>query len=373
MKKKIFLLYPYYYPHYKAGGPVQSIYNIAGYFRNEGEFFFISLNTDIDNSTSEISVVSDSWQKGPQGENIYYTSSISFFLLRRLINQIKPEVIFVNGLFNASTTLSGVILAKLGKIKLVISPRGMLQPWALQQRKAIKRIYVKALKVLLNKKEIWHATDELEKEAILSNFGKGQFVYVASNIPRQILTSPTSVFPASSNKIKLIFLSLINPNKNLHLIIEQVKRLPEEFTLDIYGPVMNVGYWENCLEDINKSSAEIVYKGGVPSWKVPEVMKQYHFFVLPTQGENFGHAIFDALSCGVPVIISKNTPWLNIESSRAGYYMDINNKKSIDSLFDRVSSMNEEEYLSYRKNSIAYAKGYFDKNNFFSEYKFLIQ
>ena len=37
-------------------------------------------------------------------------------------------------------------------------------------------------------------------------------------------------------------------------------------------------------------------------------------FLLPTGGENFGHAIFEALSCGVPVLISDQTPWRGLEA-----------------------------------------------------------
>ena len=35
-------------------------------------------------------------------------------------------------------------------------------------------------------------------------------------------------------------------------------------------------------------------------------------FLLPTGGENFGHAIFEALSCGVPALISDRTPWRDL-------------------------------------------------------------
>jgi glycosyltransferase involved in cell wall biosynthesis len=373
MKPKIFLLYPYYYPHYKSGGPVQSIYNLASYFRNDVDFFLVSLNRDIDNSSSEIPVVCGSWQQGPQGENIFYTSSISFFLLFRLIKEIRPKVIFVNGLFNASTTLPGVVLARMMKIKLFVSPRGMLQSWALQQKRTImKKLYIRLLKMILSKQTTWHATDEQEKNDILKNFGQGQSVHFASNVPRQMIQLTLVDFPAEDNKIKLVFLSLINPNKNLHLIIDQVKRLSGNFTLDIYGPVRNVEYWDKCLQEFS-GRTDITYKGEVPSWKVQQILSQYHFFVLPTQGENFGHAIFDALSCGVPVIISKNTPWVNIENSQAGFYMDIDNQESISFLFNRISNLSAAEYQTIRQSSLTYATNYFKSKDFSKEYSFLLQ
>ena len=37
------------------------------------------------------------------------------------------------------------------------------------------------------------------------------------------------------------------------------------------------------------------------------------FLILPTKGENFGHVIAESLSASLPVIISQNTPWRNLQ------------------------------------------------------------
>jgi glycosyltransferase involved in cell wall biosynthesis len=90
--------------------------------------------------------------------------------------------------------------------------------------------------------------------------------------------------------------------------------------------------------------ANVTYMGAVPPWQVPQLIQRYQFFVLPTQGENFGHAIFDALASSVPVIISTHTPWKNIESSKAGWYVDIGSKDSLNQIFDRLSALDSMNY-----------------------------
>jgi glycosyltransferase involved in cell wall biosynthesis len=369
-RPKIFLLYPYYWPHYKAGGPVQSLFNLASLFQKDCDLFFISLNEDIDQSHPKNPVQIHQWVKGPNNENIYYTSSFSLLLILKLINKVKPEVIYVNGMFNIQTTLPGLIVAKCLGVKLIISPRGMLQPWALQRNPWMKKFALFFLKLILSKKETWHATDQQEKSDVMNNFGKEQNVCVASNIPREVSIFKPIEFPDQNCKIKLVFLSLINRNKNLHLIIDAVHELSNHFSLDIYGPVADQEYWKLCSSKISKMSS-IDYKGGVLPWDVPTVLQQYHFFVLPTVGENFGHAIFDSLSCGVPVLISRTTPWQDIEEKNVGYYIDPLNSDSLVSILKRILEINQQSYNELRMSSYGYAVNYWKDSTFDKDYTFL--
>ena len=363
MKSKILLLYPYYWPHYKAGGPVQSLYNLVDYFKHQADFYLLSLDCDIDGSHPSQAISLNRWTEGPNGEHIFFSRTISSFLVLRIIREIKPDSILINGIFNINTSLPGVIWGTLLGAKIIISPRGMLQQWGLQRNKRVKKIFLMILKFILNKTTHWHATNDQEKKEILAVFGKHQEVSVAANIPRKVSTINKLAFSPGRDKIKLIFLSLINSNKNLHIIIEAVNKLKHLFSLDIYGPIINGAYWASCQEKIS-GEAQITYRGPIPSWDVPEILKQYHFFVLPTQGENFGHAIFDALSCGMPVIVTRNTPWQNLDDKKAGFYVDSN----VDSLYHVLQSMcdmTEELYNAYRENSFNYAKRYLGRKELF--------
>ncbi len=105
MKKKVLLLYPYYWPFYRAGGPVQSLYNVVAHFKNQFTFFLVSLNKDINGEEPARPVNTYRWSLGPNNESIYFTPSISPLLLSRVIRQAKPDVIFINGMFHWHTTL----------------------------------------------------------------------------------------------------------------------------------------------------------------------------------------------------------------------------------------------------------------------------
>ena len=369
-RRKIFLLYPYYWPHFKAGGPVQSLFNLVTIFGGEFDFYILSLNKDIDYSEPLETLQLGKWSRGLNQENIYYASLISPYLIYAKMREVEPDVVSINGIFHWNTSLFGLIAAKLLRRNVILSPRGMLQAWALQRGRWKKNLYLALFKNVLSKNEIWHATDRQEQNDIYTNFGKSQVVHVASNIPRMIGEGSVIPFPAVSKKIQLIFLSLVNPNKNLHLVIEAVRQF-ENFRLDIYGPVMNEEYWKSC--QLRMQGVEhISYKGSVLPWNVPSLISTYHFLVLPTQGENFGHAIFDSLASGVPVIISKNTPWMEIAERQAGWYIDIENASSLVNTLKNITALDQSEYNAYRINSLEYARRYWQTNDFRQQYHFLL-
>lgn len=371
MKRRVFFFYPFYWPLYKAGGPVQSLYNLAALFQDELDVYFISLEKDIDGTRADYPLVLDKWNKGRNQEKIFCTSVITPVLINRLLKEIKPDVVMINGMFHWHTTLFGIICGKINNLKIIISPRGMLQEWGLQRGRLKKALFLKVVKALLGKGAVWHATDQQEKEDINKIFGPQQHVSIASNIPRSLSPYSTIPYPDQHGKIKLVFLSLISPNKNLHLIIDAMKRCDQRITLDIYGPIIDEVYWAGC-QKLMAGYANVTYKGAVPPWQVPQLIQRYHFFVLPTQGENFGHAIFDALASSVPVIISTHTPWKNIEASKAGRYVDIESKYPLNEIMDQLSAMKESEYEEYRLSAHCYAKNYLNSMNYKADYKFLL-
>lgn len=370
MKKKILLLYPYYWPFYGAGGPVQSLFNIVNTFKDSATFYLVSLSKDVDGKGSAPAIQENVWVQGLHQEYIYYTKFINPFTILKVFNDCKPEVVLINGVFHWHTSLFGVLFARLKGVDTIISPRGMLQPWALSRGKLKKKIFLFFFKSLLTKNTKWHATNEQEQDYIRDIFGEGQLVFVAPNIPRQVSAATQIEYFQPAEKVKLLFLSLINPNKNLHLIIEAVNRYSSRFSLDIYGPISDENYWSKCTSLIKVDS--INYKGSVAPWQVPDTLQKYHFFVLPTQGENFGHAIFDSLAAGVPVIISKNTPWSQIDKKGAGYYIDLSDQESLFNTFEEISILSEDHYSRYRSNALEYARDYTSSRSYLSEYNFLL-
>lgn len=90
---------------------------------------------------------------------------------------------------------------------------------------------------------------------------------------------------------------------------------------DILGPREDSGYWAECEAQIAALPAHVEVRtlGSLPHEQVVPTLAGYDLFFLPTMGENFGHAISEALSAGLPLLIADTTPWKAISSSGAGW------------------------------------------------------
>ena len=63
---------------------------------------------------------------------------------------------------------------------------------------------------------------------------------------------------------------------------------------------------------------------------------------MPTYSENFGIVVAEALSCGIPVITTKGTPWHDLEQYECGWWIDIGLDPLITALQDATSISDKE-------------------------------
>ena len=108
----------------------------------------------------------------------------------------------------------------------------------------------------------------------------------------------------------------------------------------------NNAYWEECQQLIAELPKNITvkYAGELPHHELEKLIVAHHAFILPTRGENFGHAIFESLSAGCPVLISDQTPWNGLEQANAGWALPLLKQDLFTSKIQEVCRMDEKEY-----------------------------
>ena len=226
----------------------------------------------------------------------------------------------------------------------------MLYPGALSQKPFKKRIYFTLWKLFgWHKQHSFHVTDEREKGFVIDKFGKETQVKIAGNFP--LLYDKLKVSVKEPGLLKLVSLALVSPMKNYLLVLEALRKVgsgqwavgsgqsgedKEQTSLkaieyNIYGPIKDKAYWEQCNSVIKEMPSNIVvnYHGAVPPAEIEEALAQNHVFILPSKSENFGHSIIEALSAGRPVITSNATPWNMLKESRAGINGDPQNREEL--------------------------------------------
>ena len=343
--RKIFITYQYFLPGYKAGGPIQSIANLCRHMQGNYKFYIVCSDTDHTENKPLQAIKSDVWNEFEGGKAmVYYVSKPmqKAKTIARLLKEVSPDYVFINGLYSPLFTISPLFYAK---CRTIISVRGMLHPGALSQKAAKKRIFIALLKLFqVHKRVTFHATDETEKAFILNTFGNKANVIVAQNFPNTNMLSKNA--EKIGGELKLLSIALISPMKNHALILEALKYIKTNVCYDIYGPVKDDAYWDACKQLIKglPSNIKVSYKGGVEPHKVAKLLSNYHCFILPSKSENFGHAIYEALSAGLPVITSQYTPWNNLKTSMAGYNIDIADVNSLVAAIEHMAALDNSSY-----------------------------
>lgn len=136
-------------------------------------------------------------------------------------------------------------------------------------------------------------------------------------------------------------------------------RCQKNIVLDIYGPVTDKKYWEQCELLIQQMPDKVQYKGEVQPAAVQNILSQYHALILLTKGENFGHALYESLSAGRPAITSYFTPWNDLQQKRAGVNVDIDNMKDCLEKLHHFADMKQDEYNIYCKGAHELALQYY--------------
>jgi len=314
-------------------------------------------------------IKADEWNDYSANAKVFYSSKISYSILTTLFQQSNPDVVYINGMFLPIYNWLPLIIAKKQNRKIALAPRGMLQQGALAVKPLKKKIFLSLFKLPgLYKNISWHATDEQEQSDIKKLFGESADVKIALNIPKAPLKLWTSR-SKSMNELKMVYLSLITEKKNLHLVLEALKEIKTPIVFDIYGPIKDASYWENCQPLMRNQIHDIQYKGTVNPFEVQDKLQAYHSFILPTKGENFGHAIYEALSVGTVPIISPFTPWGNLQQYNAGITVDSWKTEDWAKAVSSMMNFNQEDFNTLSQNAFTLAKDYFEKNDFKSGYK----
>ena len=290
--------------------------------RENAQVFIVCRARDMGDSKPLKGIHANEWNEYKENVKVYYAKKFELRAIQTAFRYCNPDVVYINGMFLPVFSWFPLWMAKTQNRKVVMAPRGMLQKGALAIRTFKKKTFLYFFKWLgAHKGVIWHATDYQEREDIRTIFGSSAFVLmanviVAHDIPKKPMTEVRR--PKRTNQLRIIYLSLITEKKNLHIVLQALRMIKTPIEFDIYGPIKDGAYWKKCKHLMEGQVHQIQYRGPINPNDVQQTLSAYHAFVFPTKGENFGHAIYEALSVGTPAIISSFTPWGQLQPLHAG-------------------------------------------------------
>ena len=364
----VFISIPWFSPAFKAGGPIQSIANMVNQLQKKYRFYVFTADKDFD-GTELIDIERDVWTDYNSNTKVFYaTDGDRSNEVCRQIESLQPDILYVVGTYNWQFNLVPLFFA--AHEHKILSVRGMLHPGALGQKSFKKKIFLHLFKLLGKHKAIsFHATDANEKQFIEAAFGQQVKIKTAANYPRKM---QAVVKEKSAGILKILSIALISPMKNHWLILKALSKMKQPVQYGIFGPVKDYEYWQQCLALIKElpEHIKIVIEKEVPPATIPELLQQYDVAVYPSESENYGHSIIEALSSGLPVITSHNTPWQELENNKAGLNVDVNEDAILEGL-EFFANLSPEEYKEWSGGAASYAKNSVDGMVLDEEYEIL--
>ena len=361
---KVLIFIDWYLPAFKAGGPIISINNIVNNLAGLHDFYVVTSVTDLGGELVVEKSDFNKWKKLDENHNVIYLNR-PLFSIGKLINEIKPSIIYVNSVFSFKFSILPIVLAKKNKNikRIIVAPRGMLGEGALKIKSFKKKNFISLAKIFnLYSQIFWHASTQKEALEVSKIFGNKSKVITAQNFASVSNQIGFKKKKKEDGKLNILFASRISKKKNLLLLVNAIcqSEFKKHITLKIIGHNENPEYFDKCLAFIKNNEISFDYLGPLPHSELSDHYQNCDIFCLPTLHENFGHVIMEALSFGMPILISKNTPWLNLENKQMGFDLELVSelfKEKIDLFYN----LSDNEFSEFSKNALNYYK---EMNNF---------
>lgn len=365
-KKKVLVFSDYYLPGFRAGGGLRTIVNMVDRLSARYDFHIVTRDHDSRLDKTPYSTVRINEWNTIAVAKVYYFSqdNLNFAMIQKRVDDVAPDVIYINSFFATPANFL-LALRKRGKIKtpVVFAPCGELIEAALKLKAPKKRAHIFASKLIgLHKGLYWKASTELERDDILKVFSNAQPMFIAADLP------PSQIFPdydqalkpkKTHGSVKLVFLARFVRTKNFAFILDLLdnRGINGTISIDVIGDLEDKEYWDECLEKIKRlpDNVTVNYVGALDNRLVLKKLAEYHFLILPTLNENFGHVFLEAMSAGCPLIISDRTPWLGLEQLGVGWDIALEKPEHWFEALKKCIAMDNDEYRKMSERAREYA------------------
>jgi len=353
----------WFLPGYKAGGPIRSVSNMVRALSEDFDFFIVTRNTDLSDDQQYKNIEPNKWL-AKYSANIYYLSADNYSKdkIKTLIGERNYDVMYLNSLYSYQYALSPLRIRNkhFPDLKTVLAPRGMIGAGALQTKSLKKTLFLKTTHLFQFFKNItWHATSEDEKNTISKVFGSKAKIIVGApiSIPAKFESSnKINKYPGAA---RFFFIGRVSEHKNISFALDCFIQLKPKgkILFDIFGAAEEQDNLQKIETQIKQlpSNIQVNYKGPIPNEELKiKLQAEYHFMLFPTKGESFSHAIVDSWNSGCPVLISDQTPWVDLEYKSIGWTFNLQDPISLIDSINQAVHLNQETYNNWSNSCVRF-------------------
>jgi glycosyltransferase involved in cell wall biosynthesis len=324
---------PYFAPAFVYGGPPRNVLALCQSLQTAG--VGVEVLTTVANGAVDLPA-SDPFDAATdlyEGIRVHYARRAfprAFFnaaIADRLHAALaRADLCHIHGLWTLPAWRAARAAREFG-VPFIVSPRGMLQPAALQRRRWRKRLAFELFdrRHLLDAVRV-HATADEEADVLRA---------IVS--PARIVTIPNGVDLAGADRAPsggrarlgvppadpmIVFLGRLHPIKRIDLLIEAmaaVRRRHPAATLVLAGP--DEGALAPMAPQIAGLGEGVKIVGALGDDEKWALLREATALVLCSDSENFGTAVVEAMAVGRPVVVTETCPWRVVAEERCGLWV----------------------------------------------------
>ncbi|MFP6565700.1 MAG: glycosyltransferase [Dehalococcoidia bacterium] len=254
----------------------------------------------------------------------------------------------------------GYIASKIARsrnVPYIVTIHGELNEWNLQQKRLKKQIYMTAIqRGILQKSAALHAITQaesnrirqLEIETPVAMIPNGTHTEEFENLPDR--SQFVSRYPELENRLIVLFLGRIQQKKGLDILAQafgNLARTRDDVRLVVAGPDEDNTLTE--VKTILKSHGALekaVFPGMLTGEQKLEALSAADIFALTSYSEGFSVALLEALSAGLPLVITDECNFPEVGDSRAGFVVRPNDSEIASALMSLLDSADLRREMS---------------------------
>ncbi len=331
--------------NFSDGGPVRAIIDLSTKLAEQGHNVRILTYEDTD--------APKEWRSNPKSNPSTITLGTPHLrglrasaAQKKLISETiaTADIVHAHGIWQPVTKRVAK-MSKAAGIPYVLSLRGMLDDWSMEQRRTKKLIYLKlGGSKMFDDAAIIHSTAEGELAQSKKWFPNTD----AFVIPNLLNLEPFETMPGKEiaknafpmfdkGEPVLLYLSRLHYKKGIEHLIQAIKILK-----DSGNPhrLLIAGDGDKAYESMLKSltteldlDSHVAFLGLVVGDEKISLYQAADLFVLPTSQENFGFVLYESLAAGTPLVTTKGVDtWPELQGQAQAVICEQQDKAIADSI-----------------------------------------
>jgi glycosyltransferase involved in cell wall biosynthesis len=237
--------------------------------------------------------------------------------------------VHIHGLWEAATSVATASARQAG-VPYILSAHGMLEPWALDQKRVKKLVYAALVeRGNVARARCLHALTRAEARQF-ADFGARSPIAVIPNavdVPLHAQAeSFLEQFPALLGKRIVLYIGRLHPKKGLDLLIDAWSRLAASFPaahLVLAGPDCD-GTRTGLEDQVARSGVgdSVLFAGMLRGDMKWSALAAAEAFVLPSWSEGLSMSALEAMGMGLPVIVTRPCNMPEVLEHAAGWEIE---------------------------------------------------